>query len=458
MDAPPWDGELEMRLLTFGLLAALAPVLLTEAALAQDAPPATVKDGFSLAVTGDLIGPEHPITGLGDPGTLRIVKLLSGADVAFGNQEGAIFDLDKFSGYPAAQNGGGTPINDASVAFDLKAMGFKIMSLANNHATDFGVEGLRETRRSLDAAGVVHAGTGDSLTEARAPAYLATPKGKVGLVSIAGTYTDLSVAADANPGRGFAARPGLSPLRSRELQQVTAEQMRTLREIAARSQTPDAAKNPEVFSAAKTGQEMTIGRTTFRVADRAGLSYDVNGDDRAALLASVKEARGKSDLVVFSIHAHETASSDPEDARPADYMTPLFHDLIDAGADAVVRHGPHALMGVEIYKGRPIFYGMGSLMFQVGDKNRQFRGFTLPEAWYDGAVAVSEFQQGRVATVRLYPFVQNLEDARLQGTPKSPSQADAQRILKRIQAASTPFGTHIEIEGEVGVIRVAAGR
>ena len=428
------------------------------AALAEDAPPATVKDGFSLAVTGDLIGPEHPITGLGDPGTLRIQKLLAGADVAFGNQEGAIFDLDKFPGYPAAQNGGGTPINDAAVAFDLKAMGFKMMSMANNHATDFGVDGMLETQRSLDAAGVARAGTGESLTAARRPAYVATPKGTVGLVAIAGTYTDLSLAADPNPGRGFRARPGLSPLRSRETQLVTAEQMATLRVIAARSLTPDAAQNPEVFSAAKTGEELTIGRTTFRVADRAGLSYDVNADDRAALLAGVKEARGKADLVVFSIHAHETASTDPEDVRPADYMTPLFHALIDAGADAVVRHGPHALLGVEIYKGRPIFYGMGSLMFQVGDKNRQFRGFTLPAAWYDGAVAVSEFQHGRVATVRLYPFVQNLEDDRLLGTPKSPSHDDAQRILKRLQVASTQFGTRIEIEGDVGVIRVAAGR
>jgi hypothetical protein len=122
--------------------------------LAQGAPAATVKDGFTLAVTGDLIGPEHPIIGYGDPGTLRIQKLLSGADAAFGNQEGAIFDLDKFPGYPAAQNGGGTPINDAAVAFDLKAMGFKIMSMANNHATDFGVEGMLETQRALDAAGV----------------------------------------------------------------------------------------------------------------------------------------------------------------------------------------------------------------------------------------------------------------------------------------------------------------
>jgi poly-gamma-glutamate synthesis protein (capsule biosynthesis protein) len=97
-------------------------------------------------------------------------------------------------------------------------------------------------------------------------------------------------------------------------------------------------------------------------------------------------------------------------------------------------------------------------MFQVGDKNRQFRGFTLPEAWYDGAVAVSQFEQGRVATIRLYPFVQNLQDERLQGTPKSPSHDDAQRILKRIQAASTQFGTRIDIEGDVGVIRVAAGQ
>jgi poly-gamma-glutamate synthesis protein (capsule biosynthesis protein) len=440
------------------LAAALLATSVAGSALAQQPAPASVKDGFSLAVTGDLIGPEHPITGHGDPGTLRIQALLSGADVAFGNQEGAIFDLDTFPGYPAAQNGGGTPINDAAVARDLKAMGFKIMSLANNHATDFGVDGMLETQRALDAAGVARAGTGDSLTAARRPAYVATAKGTVALVAAAGTYTDLSVAADANPGRGFRARPGLSPLRSRELQLVTAEQMATLRAIAARSLTPDATQNPEVFSAAKTGEELTLGRTTFRVADRPGLSYDVNADDRAAVLAGVKEAQAKADLVVFSIHAHETASADPEDTRPADYMTPLFHELIDAGADAVVRHGPHALLGVEIYKGRPIFYGMGSLMFQVGDKNRQFRGFTLPAEWYDGAVAVSDFQQGRVATVRLYPFVQNLEDARLQGTPKSPSHDDAQRILKRIQAASMQFGTRIDIEGDVGVIRVAAGR
>jgi poly-gamma-glutamate synthesis protein (capsule biosynthesis protein) len=438
--------------MTAALAAATVPVV---PAHAGDPAPATVPDGFSFAVVGDLIGPEHSILQHKDPGTLRVQRLLSEADAAFGNQEGAIFDLADFPGYPAAQNGGGTPINDSVVAFDLKALGLKMLSQANNHATDFGVEGMLATSRSLDAAGIAHAGTGASLAAARAPAFVKTPKGVVGLVAAAGTFTDLSVAAD--PRGEFRARPGLSPLRTREVQLVTDPQMAVLREIAVASLVPDARKNPEVVSGARTSEELTVGRTTFRTATDPGLTYELNADDRVQALASVKTARANSDLVVFSVHAHETASADPEDIRPADYLPPLFHELIDAGADVVVRHGPHALLGVEIYKGRPIFYGMGSFMFQVGDRKRQFHGFTLPESWYDGAVAVTEFKGGQASVIRIYPFVQNLDSEALQGTPKTPSHQEAQRIIRRIQAASTQFGTKVEIDGDVGVIRVAAG-
>lgn len=437
--------------MTAVLAAAAAP-----AAFAAEPAPASVPDGFSFAAVGDLIGPEHPILRRQDPGTLRVQRLLSAADAAFGNQEGAIFDLADFPGYPAAQNGGGTPINDAVVAFDLKALGLKMLSQANNHATDFGVEGMAATSRSLDAAGIVHAGTGPSLAAARAPAYVKTPKGVVALVAAAGTFTDLSVAADPRPDRDFRGRPGLSPLRTREVQLVTEPQMAALREIAKAQLAPDARENPEVVSDARTPAELTIGRTTFRTAAAPGLTYELNADDRTQVLASVQQASANADLVVFSIHAHETASADPEDVRPADYLPPLFHELIDAGADVVVRHGPHALLGVEIYKGRPIFYGMGSFMFQVGDRNRQFRGFTLPESWYDGAVAVTEFKGGRASVIRIHPFVQNLDSDELQGTPKTPSHEAAQRILRRVQAASIQFGTKVEIQGDVGIIRVAA--
>ena len=38
--------------------------------------------------------------------------------------------------------------------------------------------------------------------------------------------------------------------------------------------------------------------------------------------------------------------------------------MIDAGADVVVGHGPHVLRGIEIYKGKPIFYSLANFMFQ----------------------------------------------------------------------------------------------
>ena len=38
--------------------------------------------------------------------------------------------------------------------------------------------------------------------------------------------------------------------------------------------------------------------------------------------------------------------------------------MIDAGADVVTASGPHVLRGIEIYKGQPIFYGLGDFIFQ----------------------------------------------------------------------------------------------
>ena len=50
-------------------------------------------------------------------------------------------------------------------------MGFSIVSRANNHALDWGIEGLHETSRWLDEAGIVHAGAGETRGLARAPQY-----------------------------------------------------------------------------------------------------------------------------------------------------------------------------------------------------------------------------------------------------------------------------------------------
>src|SRR6202008_1351844 len=58
-----------------------------------------------------------------------------------------------------------------------------------------------------------------------------------------------------------------------------------------------------------------------------------------------------------------------------DYMTQIAHAAIDSGAHVVMGHGPHYSLPVEVYQGRPIFYGLGSFSFHTGHGGRQ------PGAW-----------------------------------------------------------------------------
>jgi poly-gamma-glutamate capsule biosynthesis protein CapA/YwtB (metallophosphatase superfamily) len=59
-----------------------------------------------------------------------------------------------------------------------------------------------------------------------------------------------------------------------------------------------------------------------------------------------------------------------------------------AGADVVVGHGPHYSLPVELYKGRPIYYGLGNLCFKTGHLGRRH------ENWI-GMVAEVSFENGR---------------------------------------------------------------
>jgi hypothetical protein len=67
----------------------------------------------------------------------------------------------------------------------LKALGFNLLSLSNNHAFDMQAAGIRNTIAEANRRQIVHAGIGNTLAEASAPAYLKTPKGTIALVSSA---------------------------------------------------------------------------------------------------------------------------------------------------------------------------------------------------------------------------------------------------------------------------------
>jgi poly-gamma-glutamate synthesis protein (capsule biosynthesis protein) len=372
------------------------------------------------------------------------------------NLEGAIFDLKSFQGTHAPENGGGYPLDEPEVARELGTIGFKLISLANNHGTDWGVEGMRASGRVLDAAGLVHAGSGESLSEARAASYLKLPKATVALVATASTYTPMSVAADGT--ESLRPRPGISALRNQPVMLVKENEMDVLRAIAARRDT--------IIPQANQAQVSLAESAVFRVASAPGMTYEVNASDRKGLIQAVQEGKSNADLLLFSIHAHETATGDGDDPRPGDFLRPLFHEVVDAGADIIVRHGPHALNGIEIYHGHPIFYGLASFFFSVGGPSRKLTiegngtdaqrvEIKFPDSWYESAIATTRFQHGKAREVRLYPLTMQTEPGPLFGTPQLAAPADARRILMRLQQQSEPYGTEIHIEGEVGVIRIS---
>ena len=74
---------------------------------------------------------------------------------------------------------------DPAAVRTLQIANVDFVSLANNHAGDFGTDGLLETVRVLDQAGIAHAGAGRSLAEAERPAVFSAAGCKVGLLAFA---------------------------------------------------------------------------------------------------------------------------------------------------------------------------------------------------------------------------------------------------------------------------------
>jgi poly-gamma-glutamate capsule biosynthesis protein CapA/YwtB (metallophosphatase superfamily) len=141
-----------------------APAPAAPAAEPQAPPlPAPTHPGLNLAAVGDtMMGTDFPENILPDDDGLSfldaVTPILSAADVAFGNLEGVLQD-------------GGEPVKqckDKRICFlfrtptryatYLKLAGFDVMSLANNHARDFGEEGRSSSMAALDAVGIHHSG------------------------------------------------------------------------------------------------------------------------------------------------------------------------------------------------------------------------------------------------------------------------------------------------------------
>src|SRR5256885_8975889 len=139
---------------------------------------------------------------------MNMIELIRGPDMPYTNFETPIHTNEP---YPSTQSGGTYMRAEPSIAKELVWAGFDMVARANNHTGDYGVEGARLTTKYLAEAGLVQAGVGESLREAREAKYLDTDKGRVALVSLASTFPDPSRAGVS--WGDTRARPGLNPLR-----------------------------------------------------------------------------------------------------------------------------------------------------------------------------------------------------------------------------------------------------
>ncbi len=129
------------------------------------------------------------------PKSAPVIRNLIQGDVNFTNFEGTVFE-----GGESVTQGRGF-LAPAAALDALKSFGFNLLSLSNNHAFDLKGAGLGNTLKAVDARGITHAGTGNTLAEAAAPAYLKTPNGTVALVaSASGLMAPGARATDNAPG------------------------------------------------------------------------------------------------------------------------------------------------------------------------------------------------------------------------------------------------------------------
>ncbi|MBX5179990.1 CapA family protein [Rhizobium lentis] len=430
-----------------------------------------VADGFTLVAVGDLIV-TRALTKGNHAGFRNVVETLRGADVTFGNMETNIFDARSFKGSPQAEHGGAYHVSLPELGPDLKSMGFNLVSYANNHTFEWGAEGMRETCRALDENGIVYAGVGENLSQASAARFLETPRGRVSLVSFASTFTPMSRACD--PTGQAPGRPGLNALRLREEIIVPQPMIENLRQV--RDALPY--YNPELDD-----QDcVTIAGARFKMGNKVGYSYLPDPVDVARILRDVRQGKQFSDFCIVTNHGHEPGNWSQQ---TPDYEQAFARNMIDAGADAYIVHGPHQLRGIEIYKGRPIFYSIGNFIMDdlrtpvgadmyaeygrdprehtdgevtLSEMSRGYStdlGFDDP-IFYESVIAKSLYNENQLAEIHLFPIdLGHSKRFANRGVPSLADPVKARLILERLQKLSEPFGTKIAIKDGVGIVRPA---
>jgi poly-gamma-glutamate capsule biosynthesis protein CapA/YwtB (metallophosphatase superfamily) len=442
---------------------------------------------FKIALLGDVM-PTRRLAVFHEPRYLKLKEIIASAAAGFANLETSVHRY--FEGHHGI-SGGTYMTTEPALLEDLKWLGVNIVSCANNHAFDYGEEGVLATMKFLDAAGLHHAGSGRNMREARSAAYLDTHNGRVALIAATATFPPHSVAGGQRP--DVPGRAGINPLRHTLTYVVDQRGLSDLRRLGAALGFDAASERRRRLGDSKselaTGndKEYRFGNMRFVRGEKCGQRTTPNTRDVEENLQQIKEARRMAEWVVVSLHCHELggdllvqAQSRSDIEELADFAVDFAHRCIDAGADIFVGHGPQLPMGVEIYRERPIFYSIGSTVFELetphflpeepylryglganagpadfADTRYQndTAGHPSDPMYWKQIVATCQFTRKRLARVDLYPLDLGFGKPRSQrGRPMMADKELGQEIIARVARLSKKFGVEVLWKEDHGVI------
>jgi poly-gamma-glutamate synthesis protein (capsule biosynthesis protein) len=192
------------------------------------------------------------------------------------------------------------------------AGGFDVMSFACNHAMDWGWDAFYDTLDILKKNKIAVVGAGRNIIEARTPAIVNRNGTRLGFLGYLSIVSLGSVAEEEIP--------GCAPLRATN----------TYQPFDYQPGTP-----PLIITA-------------------------LWPEDKKAMEEDIKKLKTQADVVVVSMHCgvHQVP------AVIAMYQKEAAYAAVDAGADLVLQHHAHILKGIEVYKGKTIFYGLGNFALE----------------------------------------------------------------------------------------------
>jgi poly-gamma-glutamate synthesis protein (capsule biosynthesis protein) len=365
-----------------------------------------------VTAVGDVIFNQQ-ISTLPEPHHQQLLRLMQEADIAYGNLEFSINDR------PELQRVFYNFRTPTTFVWELAAIGISLVSMANNHALDFGPEGLRDCLTALDRASIGHAGAGLTLAEARAPATerVQSQTTRFALLARMRYWTSRYRCADPSG-------PCLATIDPAEILVATAD----------------------------GGTEKVEGP----------LAADV-----AAMEDDIVLAKRHHDVVVVALHnhdrSHHRAFGIQDTTPPNDEI--MYRRAIDAGADMVIGSGPHVLRGIEVYRGKPIFYSLANFIYQyrtpdtipvdlIHQRDGEIARPANVSVWdrrdtpetFQGVMLRLTVNAATLKRVELIPFTID-DEGPLYGVPRLPTGARGREIIDLVRRLSEPYGTRIVDKG-----------